>query len=76
MDVLAIEALLRDKIRGCELELVAEGNKLRLELVSDEFLGLSRVKRQQKIYALLEDRIKSGEVHAVSMVTRTQEEAR
>ena len=76
MDVLAIEALLRDKIRGCELELVADGSKLRLELVSDEFLGLSRVKRQQKIYALLEDRIKSGEVHAVSMVTRTQEEAR
>jgi acid stress-induced BolA-like protein IbaG/YrbA len=76
MDVLAIEALLRDKIKGCELELFAEGNKLSLDLVSDEFLGLSRVKRQQKIYALLQDRIKSGEVHAVSMVTRTQEEKR
>jgi acid stress-induced BolA-like protein IbaG/YrbA len=43
--------------------------------VSNEFAGLSRVKRQQKIYALLDDRIKSGEIHAVSMITQTLEEA-
>ncbi|MEK9871115.1 MAG: BolA/IbaG family iron-sulfur metabolism protein, partial [Gammaproteobacteria bacterium] len=36
---------------------------------------LNRVKRQQKIYALLDDRIKSGEIHAVSMVTKTPAEA-
>jgi acid stress-induced BolA-like protein IbaG/YrbA len=75
MDVPAIEAVLREKLPQCELELVAESNKLKLKIVSNEFAGLSRVKRQQKIYALLDDRIKSGEIHAVSMITQTLEEA-
>jgi acid stress-induced BolA-like protein IbaG/YrbA len=75
MDIPAIEAVLRKKLPHCELELVAESNKLSLKIVSNEFAGLSRVKRQQKIYALLDDRIKSGEIHAVSMITQTLEEA-
>ena len=75
MDVPAIEAVLRENLPRCELELVAESNKLSLKIVSNEFAGLSRVKRQQKIYALLDDRIKSGEIHAVSMITQTLEEA-
>ena len=75
MDIAAIEAVLRKKLPQCELELVAESNKLSLKVVSNEFAGLSRVKRQQKIYALLDDRIKSGEIHAVSMITQTLEEA-
>ena len=75
MDVPAIEAVLRENLPRCELELVAESNKLSLKIVSNEFAGLSRVKRQQKIYALLDDRIKSGEIHAVSMITQTFEEA-
>ena len=75
MDVTAIEAVLREKLPQCELEIVANGNKLSVKIVSDAFAGLNRVKRQQKIYALLDDRIKSGEVHAVSMITQTLEEA-
>ena len=75
MDVSAIEATLRDAFPQCGLELQAEGNKLGLRIVSDVFTGLNRVKRQQKIYALLDDRIKSGEIHAVSMITQTPEEA-
>ena len=74
MDIPAIEAALREALPGCELELMPDGNKLGLRIVSDAFDGLSRVKRQQKIYALLDDRIRSGEIHAVSMVTRTPAE--
>ena len=51
------------------------GNKLSLKIASEEFEGLNRVKRQQIIYALLDEKIKSGEIHAVSMVTQTPEEA-
>lgn len=75
MDLESIESTLREAFPQCELDLVAEGNKLGLKIVSAEFEGLNRVKRQQKIYALLDERIKSGEVHAVSMVTQTPEEA-
>ena len=73
MDVSAIEATLKAALPGCELQ--SEGNKILLKIVSQEFDGLSRVKRQQKIYALLDDRIKSGEIHAVSMMTQTPAEA-
>lgn len=75
MDVPAIEAALQAALPGCELETQSEGNKILLKIVSQEFDGLSRVKRQQKIYALLDDRIKSGEIHAVSMITQTPTEA-
>ena len=75
MDMQAIESLLRDALPGCKLETQAEGNQLGLSIVSEAFEGLNRVKRQQKIYALLDDRIKSGEIHAVSMVTKTPAEA-
>jgi len=75
MDVSSIETTLRDAFPECELEMMSEGNKISLKITSDEFEGLSRVKRQQRIYALLDDRIKSGEIHAVSMVTQTLTEA-
>ena len=75
MDVSAIEARLREAFPQCELELQAEGNKLGLKIISDVFAGLNRVNRQRKVYALLDDRIKSGEIHAVSMALLTPEEA-
>ncbi len=75
MDMPAIEAALEAAFPQCVLELQSEGNKLGLKIIAGEFAGLSRVKRQQKIYAILDDRIKSGEIHAVSMVTITPEEA-
>ena len=75
MDESAIKSTLQKELPQCELEIAVEGNKLSLKIISDEFDGLSRVKRQQKIYVLLDDRIKSGEIHAVSMVTMTVAEA-
>ncbi len=74
MDVHAIEALLKAGFTDCELELNAEGNKLGLIIVSSDFEGLNRVKRQQLVYSKLNDKIQSGEIHAVSMRTLTPEE--
>lgn len=75
MDLNAIESALKAGFSDCELALQAEGNKIFVEITSDDFDGLNRVKRQQKVYALLNDRIQTGEIHAVSMVTRTTAEA-
>ena len=75
MDAQAIESTITTGIPGCQLELMIEGNKLKLRVISVEFEGLNRVKRQQKIYGLLDHLIKSGEIHAVTMVTLTPEEA-
>lgn len=42
-------------------------------LVSEKFVGLSRVKRQQSVFAVLEDEMQ-GCVHALSMRLLTPEE--
>ena len=75
MDLQAIEADIKQGMSWAEVELAADENKLSLRVVSEDFSGLGRVKRQQKIYGLLDARIKSGEIHALSMETLTPTEA-
>ena len=75
MHLAAIEALIKANISHCRVEMAADGNRLDLLLVSAEFAALNRVQRQQKVYRLLDDRIKSGEIHAISMKLMTPEEA-
>ncbi len=74
MDIVAIEAILKKNISNCVVKMKADGNKLDLLLVSEDFAGLKRVQRQQRVYRLLDDRIKSGEIHAISMKVMTPEE--
>jgi len=76
MDVDEIRRLLEEGLDDCEVSMQAEGNKLGLGLVSAAFSGLSRVKRQQLIYSLLNEKINSGEIHAVSMKCQTPEESK
>jgi acid stress-induced BolA-like protein IbaG/YrbA len=74
MDVEEIRRLLEAGLGECEVAIQAEGNKLGLMLVSGVFSGLSRVKRQQLVYSFLNEKINSGEIHAVSMKCQTPEE--
>ncbi|MBV1876871.1 MAG: BolA/IbaG family iron-sulfur metabolism protein [Pseudomonadales bacterium] len=67
-----IKQLLASGLPGCDIELQSEGNKISVLVVGDLFEGLSRVKRQQLIYGLLNEKIGSGEIHAVSMRCLTQ----
>ncbi len=45
-----------------------------IDVVSAEFAGKSRVARQRVVYGLLTEELK-GPIHALSLVTRTPEEA-
>lgn len=74
VDLEDIKQILESTFRDGQIEAQAEGNKLTLTLVSDAFDGLNRVKRQQLVYSLLNDRISSGEIHAVTMTTLTLQE--
>ena len=51
-----------------------DGQHFQAVIVSAEFEGLSRVKRQQRVYATLRSRLDSGELHALSMQTLTPAE--
>ncbi|MDG2070634.1 MAG: BolA/IbaG family iron-sulfur metabolism protein [Pseudomonadales bacterium] len=76
MDTEALRSVISSGLGDCEIELQIDGNKIFLDLVADVFVGLSRVKRQQLVYSLLNELIISGEIHAVTMKTVTPEERR
>ncbi len=51
-----------------------DGQHFQAIIVSAEFDGLNRVKRQQRVYQILRERLDSGELHALSMQTLTPTE--
>lgn len=75
VDEQAVVGVLRQELNDPQIEVLTDGNKIMLDIISTSFEGLNRVKRQQLVYKLLGDRITSGEIHAVTMKTRTPEEA-
>lgn len=62
---------LNDNIESTHLEVDMQGNHCTLVIVSGVFEGLSPVKRQQAVYACLQDLIASGELHAVNISALT-----
>ena len=61
----------------CEhLAVDGDGHHFEAVIVSAEFAELNRVKRQQRVYQTLRDKLDSGELHALSMQTLTPDEWR
>jgi acid stress-induced BolA-like protein IbaG/YrbA len=59
----------------CEhVEVTGDGRHFEALIVSDEFIELNRLRRQQLVYGCLHDKISSGTVHALSMQTLTKNE--
>ena len=59
---------------ACEhLDVRGDGHHFEAVIVSREFEGLSRIKRHQRVYAALGERMRE-EIHALSMKTLTPEE--
>ncbi|CDF85885.1 BolA family protein [Pseudomonas sp. QL9] len=67
MQAIEVKNLLEEKLPGTQVEVEGEGCNFQLNLISDELAGLGPVKRQQQIYAHLNDWIASGAIHAVTM---------
>ena len=70
-------ALVRDYIAAglpcTQVEVEGDGRHFFATIVSAEFEGLSRVRRHQRVYAALGDRMRE-EIHALSMKTLTPAE--
>ena len=61
----------------CEhLTVEGDGAHFSALIVSNEFAGLNRIKRQQRVNAILNQHFYSGELHALSMQTLTPDEWR
>ena len=62
-------------IPGSRVTVGGDGYRWEIEVVSATFEGMNRVKKQQAVYAAIGDLIKSGAVHAVTILARTPAEA-
>ena len=66
---------IRAGIEGAEVSVQLEGNRALITVVSDVFEFLSRVRKQQKVYACIEDFLRDGRLHAVTIRAVTPAEA-
>ena len=66
-----IEEDIRDSILsgipGATVDVLVEGNRATITVVSSTFAGLSRVKRHQSVYRYLVNYISTGVLHAVTI---------
>jgi acid stress-induced BolA-like protein IbaG/YrbA len=69
-----IERRLRETGEVEFVQVGGDGYHYELTIVSNAFLGKSKVARQQWVYTKLKDYIKTGSLHALSMKTWTKEE--
>ncbi|CDZ78706.1 transcriptional regulator BolA [Legionella massiliensis] len=71
------EEIERRLVESGEVDFVkveGDGYHYQVTIVSEAFLGKSKVARQQWVYAKLKEYITSGSLHALSMKTLTKEE--
>lgn len=66
--------LVEQAIAGSEAEITGDGSKFEARVISNSFEGLSTLKRHKLVYAILDEHIKSGAIHALSIKTYTQSE--
>ena len=62
-----------DKLTCAHLQVRGDGRHFEALIVSDSFTGLSQVRRHQKVYAALGDKM-HAQIHALSMRTLSPEE--
>ena len=74
MDQATIEQLLNDALELDELRVTFDGSQCKVIAIADLFADLSRVKRQQVVYAPLAQAINEGTIHAVTIKTFTKEQ--
>lgn len=76
LDPKKLESWIVDGLPCEHLTVEGDGSHFSALIVSNEFDGLNRIKRQQRINAILKPHFDSGELHALSMQTLTPDEWR
>lgn len=69
-----IKRILEENLDLVELHVTGEGSHFQVIAVGNVFDGMSRVKKQQMIYAPLQAQISDGSVHALSIKTFNEEQ--
>jgi len=70
-----IEQAIRQAMPDARVDVTVEGNRALIRVVSDAFAGMNRVRKQQSVYACIDEFISDGRLHAVSIQALTPDEA-
>lgn len=74
MQTSEVEKIIEAGISGSEVTVTADGSKYTAIVVSDEFEGKTMVAEQKMVYALLNEYIQSGVIHALTIKAYTKAE--
>jgi acid stress-induced BolA-like protein IbaG/YrbA len=70
-----IQQLIATRMPDAAVEVSGGEGKFVANVISDAFAGLTTIKRHQLVYACVNDEIASGELHALTIVAKTPDEA-
>ncbi|SIT68880.1 Acid stress-induced BolA-like protein IbaG/YrbA, predicted regulator of iron metabolism [Ectothiorhodosinus mongolicus] len=70
-----IQEMIAAGLPDAEVVVTGSDGHFHAEIISESFVGQSRIKRHQMVNATVQEHIASGALHALSMRTRTPEEA-
>ena len=62
-----IQARVEEAFPGATIQIELDGNRALIEVTSERFVGMNRVKKQQAVYACIQDFIADGSLHAVTI---------
>jgi len=74
MDENEVKTLVMSSIEGADVSVKLNGNSCQIGVVAPQFEGIRTLKRQQLVYGCINDRIASGELHAVTLHTYSPSE--
>lgn len=69
-----IKQLIEDALDNVSANVSGEGDHFDAKVVGDCFAGKSMVQQQKMVYAVLNEYIASGEIHALTIKTYTPEQ--
>lgn len=74
METAEVKKIIEAGIADCEATVTADGSKYTAIVVSDEFEGKTMVAEQKMVYALVNEHIISGAIHALTIKALTKSE--
>ena len=68
-----VQIMIQERLSNADVKVVGDGQHFEAIIVSPEFVGKSRVKQHQIVYAALQAELASEAIHALSLKTYTPE---
>jgi acid stress-induced BolA-like protein IbaG/YrbA len=74
MEPEAVKALIQEGMPDAEVEVTGDGRHFEAVVVSEAFAGKSLIQKHRMVMATVNDKIRSDELHALSIKAYTPEE--